>query len=175
MSFFRFIPVLAIALLTHSASNSLPQGEAKFPTGARDQGGGEDIYADKGSIFGKDGMDLFGRKKKEAEVGIGVNTYLWRAALDTISFMPLASADPFGGVILTDWYQPDAKKGERYKLNVLIQGRTLQASALKATALKQVQTGKGWTDAPTDAVMSRQIEDAILTRARQLRVASQEQ
>ncbi len=173
MSTLRFIPVLATLILL-SACSSLPQGEAKYPTGARDQGGSENIYEDNASVFGKDGLDLFGRKKDEAEVGIGVNTYLWRAALDTISFMPLASADPFGGVILTDWYQPDAAKGERYKLNVLIQGRALQASALRVTALKQLRTGKGWVDAPTDAVMSRQIEDAILTRARQLRVAASE-
>ena len=172
--FARRILPLFIALTLLSACGGLPEGEAKFPTGSRDQGGSEDIYEEKASIFGQDGLDLFGRKKDAAEVGIGVNTYLWRAALDTISFMPLASADPFGGVILTDWYQPDAAKGERYKLNTLIHGRALQASALRVTALKQIRTNKGWVDAPTDAAMSRQIEDAILTRARQLRVAASE-
>ncbi|MES2728933.1 MAG: DUF3576 domain-containing protein [Pseudomonadota bacterium] len=174
MSLSRVSPALVVVLMALSACSSLPQGEAKYPTGARDQGGSGDAYEEEASIFGKDGLDLFGRKKDESEVGIGVNTYLWRAALDTISFMPMASADPFGGVILTDWYQPDAERAERYKLNVLIHGRALQASALNVTALKQVRTNKGWVDAPADAAMSRQIEDAILLRARQLRVASQD-
>ncbi len=58
------------------------------------------------SVFGPGGLSLFGGDEDQPQTGgsqIGVNSYLWRATLDTISFMPLASADPFGGVIITDW------------------------------------------------------------------------
>src|ERR1700722_13995350 len=52
--------------------------------------------------------------------GLGVNAYLWRGALETLAFMPLASADPFGGVIITDWYQPQQSPGERFKATAYI-------------------------------------------------------
>ena len=85
--------------------------------------------------------------------------------------MPLSSADPFGGVILTDWYQPDTDKGERFKLNVFILGRQLRSDGIKVKVFKQRLKGNAWFDAETPKDLGRQLEDTILTRARQLRVA----
>src|SRR6201998_852295 len=64
---------------------------------------------------------------------VGVNSYLWHATLDTLSFMPLASADPFGGVIITDWYSPSTTQDERFKVNIFILGRELRADGVRAS------------------------------------------
>ncbi len=127
------------------------------------------------TIFGDGG--LFGgssKGKDEQPVGIGVNSFLWRATLDTVAFMPLASADPFGGVILTDWYQMPETPNERFKLNIFIVDRMLRADGVKVSVFKQVRDGSGhWTDAQVDPRMGPDLENAILTRARQLRIVSQ--
>lgn len=173
---FAALTLTAVLIAGLSACNSGVKSEAKYPTGADRSQPTDNIYAEAPSVFGAGGLDLFGRHKDEKNdnTGIGVNSYLWRAALDTISFMPLASADPFGGLILTDWYQPEAGEGVRYKLNVLITDRALRASAVTVKVFKQKSAGKGWVDVETDTVMARQIEDAILTRARQIKVAADE-
>lgn len=153
------------------------QTEAKYPSGLdRNQTGGDDnIYGDKESIFGVDGLSIFGGRKKEGEGtgsgGIGVNSFLWRASLDTISFMPLASADPFGGVILTDWYTPPETKDERFKINVFILGRELRSDGVRVRAFKQIRKKGTWVDAQIANGTARDLEDTILTRARQLRIA----
>ena len=104
--------------------------------------------------------------------GIGVNSFLWRASLDTISFMPLISADPFGGVIITDWHSPPETQGERFKITVYILGRDLRADGIRASVFRQLRdAGGGWVDAAVEKRTPIEIEDAILTRARQLRVA----
>lgn len=104
---------------------------------------------------------------------IGVNAYLWRASLDTLSFMPLASADPYGGVVITDWYASPEKPDERFKVTIYILDTRLRADGLNATVFKQVSDGAGgWTDAPTSAQTETDIENAILTKARQLRLAN---
>ena len=103
-------------------------------------------------------------------VGIGVNSYLWRASLDTIAFMPLSSADPFGGVIITDWYSPEGARQERFKMNVFILVRSLRADGVRVSLFRQVQDRGGiWRDAGVPVQTASRIEDAILTRARQLR------
>ncbi len=126
-----------------------------------------------GSIFGSQGLLLFDSAPEKAAVdgssGIGVNSFLWRASLDTISFMPVNSADPFGGVIITDWHAAPETPGERFKLNVYILGRALRADGVRVAVFRQVQDGKGWRDAPVAARTDTKIEDAILTKARQLR------
>lgn len=144
--------------------------EAKYPTGD-DRASNEDIYDNAPSIFGDGGM-LGGNKDKDKSMaGIVVNGYLWRAALDTISFMPLASADPFGGVILTDWYiSPDAPN-ERLKLNVFIVGSELTANALTVRVFKQKHKNGQWNNSALSKEVPHALEDTILTRARQLRVA----
>lgn len=105
--------------------------------------------------------------------GIGVNAYLWRASLETIDFMPLSQADPFGGVIITDWYSPPETPGERFKINVYILDTVLRADGVKVAIFRQTNgTDAGWIDAAVDTNTATSIEDNILTRARELRIAA---
>jgi hypothetical protein len=100
---------------------------------------------------------------------IGVNSYLWRASLDTLSFMPLAQTDSNGGVIVTDWYVNPRIPTERTKVTVTILDQDLRADALRVAQIRQVnQTGQ-WVDAPVQAASVQKLEDIILTRARDLR------
>jgi hypothetical protein len=104
---------------------------------------------------------------------IGVNSYLWRATLDTLAFMPLASADPYGGVVITDWYVNPEKPDERFKCTVYILDTRLRGDALKVTVFKEVSNGQGgWVSSQASDQTSVDIENAILTRARQLRVSN---
>ncbi|MEO5611583.1 MAG: DUF3576 domain-containing protein [Sphingomicrobium sp.] len=100
---------------------------------------------------------------------IGVNSYLWRAAIDTVSFAPLLQADSAGGVIVTDWYTNPTSPGERVKLTVSILDQDLRADALRVAASRQVNRGGTWVDAPVAAATVQKLEDIILTRARDLR------
>ncbi|AWW73370.1 hypothetical protein CD351_02890 [Erythrobacter sp. KY5] len=100
---------------------------------------------------------------------IGVNAYLWRGALETLSFAPLASADSAGGVIVTDWYANPSNPNERVKVTVTILDQDLRADALRVSASRQVVEGAGWVDAPVQAATVQKLEDIILTRARDLR------
>lgn len=172
MTLSRFTAFCAFLALGLTGCGTI-KGEAKYPTSSkREMAGGNDIYGKPDSIFGEGGM--FGTKKKNNDPGaaaIGVNGFLWRAALDTVSFMPLASADPFGGVILTDWYVAPETPGERLKLNVFIMGRDLKSDGVKVKAFRQVNSGGTWQDAQVAEDTVRKLEDAVLTRARQLRVA----
>jgi len=104
---------------------------------------------------------------------LGVNSYLWHATLDTLSFIPLASADPFGGVIITEWYSAPQVPGERMKVTVYILDRNLRADGLKVAVFRQVKGADGWADAQVASDTSTKLEDAILTRARELRLASE--
>lgn len=126
----------------------------------------------RATIFGPGGIDnLFGSKKSEdSGGGIGVNSFLWRASLDTLAFMPINSADAFGGVILTDWYSFADSPSERFKLNVYILGRALRADGVRVASFRQTRDANGaWRDAPVPKETAAKIEDAVLTRARQLR------
>lgn len=120
-----------------------------------------------------DGIVLFdsGRKRQAGQGGaLGVNAYLWRAALDTVGFMPILSADSQGGTILTDWYSPEATPNERLKLNVVIKDQTLRADGVTVTPFKQTLKGGVWRDAPSNPAVGTQLEDTIVQRARQLRL-----
>jgi hypothetical protein len=139
------------------------RGEGRYGYGKEEQ-----------SVFGEGGLrNLFGDDKNPAGQGgggIGVNAFLWRASLDTISFMPVSSADAFGGVIITDWHSPDGIANERFKMNVYILGRTLRADGVRVAVFRQVQdTGGSWRDAKLPEQAATRIEDSILTKARQLR------
>ena len=104
---------------------------------------------------------------------IGVNSYLWRATLDTLSFMPLASADPYGGVVITDWYANPEKPDERFKITVYILDARLRADGLNVAVFKQNRDANGqWIDAPSAAQTETDFENAILTRARQLKLSN---
>lgn len=100
---------------------------------------------------------------------IGVNAYLWRAALDTLSFAPMAQVDSNGGVIVTDWYTSPNSPNERVKVTATILDRDLRADALRVAASRQVLTNGIWVDAPVAAATTQRLEDIILTRARDLR------
>lgn len=170
--------VLSVAALSACNSNPDLGGEAKYPTGADRNAvsNPNDIYSKPDSIFGEGGILSLGKDKSgdfSGQNGLGVNSYLWRASLDTVSFMPLASADPFGGVILTDWYTPEATPNERLKLNVFILDRQLRSDAIQVRVFRQMRKTKGndWRDVPVAPETARQLEDSILTRARQLRVS----
>jgi hypothetical protein len=100
---------------------------------------------------------------------IGVNSYLWRASLDALSFMPLVQTDSNGGVIVTDWYANPNNAGERMKVTVTILDQDLRADALRVAASRQVSQNGGWVDAPVQAATVQRLEDVILTKARDLR------
>ncbi|OYW23456.1 MULTISPECIES: DUF3576 domain-containing protein [unclassified Sphingomonas] len=100
---------------------------------------------------------------------IGVNSYLWRASLDTISFMPLLQTDSNGGVIVSDWYVNPASPAERMKVTVSILDRDLRADALRVAVQRQINRNGEWVDAPVRAATAQKLEDIILTRARDLR------
>ncbi len=151
--------------------------EAKYPAGYKRKGSETgDIYGEPDSIFGPGGLKIFGGEDDKSDAsGITVNSFLWRASLDTVSFMPLASADPFGGVILTDWYTSEEAKNERFKINAFILGRQLRSDGIRVRVFKQAYKGGSWRDVAPAEGTARQLEDAILTRARQLRVAGLEE
>ena len=131
--------------------------------------------AESGSLFEAITLNLGGLTggNKETESGLAVNADLWRAALDTLSFMPLASADPNGGVIITDWFNDPKQTGERFKANVVISGRTLRADALRITLFKQVHRNGAWVSAEPTANVGRELENLVLSRARDFKVARQ--
>ena len=126
------------------------------------------------------GFNVFGLggDKKSApgnanQPAIGVNGYLWRATLDTLSFMPLASADPYGGVVITDWYVNPEKPDERFKCTVYILDSRLRADGLNVAVFKQAKDATGaWVDAPSAGQTETDLENAILTKARQLRLSN---
>jgi len=103
---------------------------------------------------------------------LGVNSYLWHATLDTLSFMPLQSADPFGGVIITDWYTSPQAQSERLKVTVYILDRRLRADGIKVAVFRQTKSTEGWADAQVNPETATKLTDAILTRARELRLAT---
>jgi hypothetical protein len=148
-------------------------GEAKYPTGA-DRTATENIYEKPPSIFGGDGLRFGGAKDDDdakGSSGMALNSYLWRASLDTISFMPLASADPFGGVLITEWYAPPEKPDTRFKLNVFILTRELRSDGVQVKLFEQQKAGGEWQNIAASGGTARKLEDTILTRARQMRVA----
>lgn len=168
----KILPVVLVSALALAGCGGI-KTEAKYPSGLdRNQTGGDnDIYGEKESVFG--GGGVFGSKKKSGDFAgaIGVNGFLWRATLDTVSFMPLASADPFGGVILTDWYVDPSTPNERVKINAFILGRELKADGIRVRTFRQEKQDGQWVDATVSEATARKLEDAVLTRARELRIA----
>ena len=130
-----------------------------------------------GKLFGD--INLIGPDRDEdtsGASGIGVNGLLWRASLDTLSFLPLASADPFGGVIITDWYSPPESPNERFKVTTYILGRQLRSDGVRVAVFRQeLSEGRGWVDSKVEDQTGAKLEGAILSRARELRIASTDQ
>jgi hypothetical protein len=171
MRLFALALVLGAAACTGKTEYNYPDqkpGQRIDPTGSNKQYDG---------LLGQDGFNVFGSSKPEDQGGgIGVNSYLWRASLDSISFMPLSSADPFGGVIITDWYSPPESPNERFKLNIYILGRQLRADGVKAAVFRQRREDNGdWMDAAVEPKTAIELENAILTRARQMRINTAQQ
>ena len=133
--------------------------------------------AETGSIF-----DIFsGSSKPTSEAaptqggakkpsGLAVNADLWRAALETISFMPLASADPIAGVVITEWYNDPKIADERFKINIIISGVELRADAVRVTLMREKKRGARWSTVDGNNLVARQLENIILTRARDFRI-----
>ena len=160
--------VIFVALI---GCDSITPGDTYEP-GTKGTGAELERYLEnRNTIFGKGGPSLFGDDPPPSSGGdIGVNAFLWRASLDTISFMPVNSADPFGGVIITDWHSSSKAPNERFKLNIYILGRALRADGIRVAVFRQVFTRNGlWVDAEIPQKDKTKIEDAILTKARQLR------
>ncbi len=127
------------------------------------------------SLFGRGGLDIGGNSKTVPRTGgtgtgIGVNAYLWRATLDTLSIWPISSADPFGGIIITDWYAPPETPNEQFKLNVFILDQALRADGVRVSVFRQIRDQRGgWQQASVQPATTTQLENAILMRARQFR------
>ena len=163
--------MLVVFLMGLTAAGCQDSGDLQAPRPDPVRGGPAKI---QGKVFGDDGIKLFGSSVREEAPasGIGVNAFLWRATLDTISFMPLLSADPFGGVIITDWYAPPESPDERFKMTVYILGRTLRSDGVQVSVFRQERGAGGlWEDRATSPDTAVSLEDKILDRARQLRTA----
>ncbi len=175
------IAVLAIGVLAGCGggnSGSLVQSSTEYPrSGNQKQAGIQQPSDDPQGVFGKDGLKLFGGAGEDGGGGGGgvpVNAWLWEASVDSVMFMPLTTADPFGGMLVTDWYTPPESPNERFKIQVKV-GTELRADGVKATVFRQQRDPTGsWIQAPVDPQTNRDFEDLILTRARQLRVQSAE-
>lgn len=165
--------ILALGLLAGCTNDNFRvPGQDEYNTGSRRD-------SVRGRLGGTDGVLLFGTERTTRGAadaagggGLGVNAFLWRATLDTLSFMPLSSADPFGGVVITDWYTPPGAPGERFRASAFILGRQLRSDGVRVTLFRQEQRGNNWIDVPVSAGTNSEMEDQILTRARELRAQS---
>ena len=161
----------AMALLAFGALSACSHVHGPRADSTRAEGQSRDSQS-------RGGFLMFGRHRQYADSGaapsqIGVNAFLWRASLDTLNFMPLASADPFGGVIITDWYSNPSTPNERFKATVYILDTHLRADALNVSIFRQtLGAGGNWAEAAVDPDTEVQIENAILQRARQLRLSN---
>lgn len=168
------LPALLLAsAFALAACNSKPNPTPIDYRGLGNGGAGDPSQL--GRLGGADSGIVFGTSKDKdkggggAGAGIGVNAYLWRGALDTLGFMPLASVDPFGGVIITDWYTPPATNGERFKATAYILSRELRSDGVKVVFFRQELRGNNWVDAPVAPATNSEIEDKVLAKARKLR------
>jgi hypothetical protein len=174
----QLIFVVAATLALTACGDDLSNKGTVYPTGSQVKRTGSGYKTDKDQdLFNGEGFNLFGGNKNQEQgsgggSGIGVNSFLWRAALDTVSFMPLASADPFGGVILTDWYSPPETPNERFKLNIFILDRQLRVDGLRVAVFKEVEKENLWRASAVEKKAAINIENRILERARELKIAS---
>jgi hypothetical protein len=161
-----FAAILGAGLLLAGCGASQPS--PVDPDYVGNQGpNGSSILGDNGIVFGTTKTNR--SDGSNAGSALGVNAFLWRGALDTLSFMPLASADPFGGVIITDWYQPPGSSDERFKATAYILGRELRSDGVRVTLFRQVMQNGQWVDAQVSPVTVGELEGRVLARARQLR------
>ena len=172
---YRLLPLLALTALTGCGNGDNPNVRPVAETEYNDP-----RFQDRGKMGGDQGLVFgvgkgTGSSRDQDGAALGVNAYLWRGALDTLAFMPLASADPFGGVIITDWYQPPSSPGERFKATAYILGRQLRADGVRVAIFRQVQQNGQWTDAAVSQTTTGEIENKVLARARELRAQTASQ
>ena len=129
-----------------------------------------------GGLFGENSFDLLGNTNKEKSVsgfttvGMPINPYLWSASLETLSFIPLSSADPFGGTIFTDWYSSESNENERCKINVFIKGAELKTQNLRVSSFCEVFKNNKWVGVGTNSQDNISLENAILNKAKKLKL-----
>jgi Domain of unknown function (DUF3576) len=157
---------LTTILISGCSGDYTPKEGQEAPIGRE-----EARKTDFGKLFGDD-LLMFGDTKKY-DPGQGatsrVNYYLWQASLTLLSFMPLASSDAAGGVVVTDWHATADRPTERIKVTVKITDRVLRADALHVTINKQVKRGGDWVSVTSDPKVAQEMEDLILTKARDLK------
>ena len=168
-------PLALIMAACSSDSSQLREVERdEYNTGSRR----EQLLRSTSAAGTSGGIAIFGGGTEKGQDsgagagGLGVNAFLWRATLDTLSFMPLASADPFGGVIITDWHAPGGVSSERFKATAYVLGRQLRSDGVRISVFRQVRGPGGWVDAPVSTATGAELEDKVLTRARELRSQS---
>ena len=173
--YLMIVSMLCILMLSNCSMDDLDIGDAPDPPEdyvikrGKEMGGKYDPEADGNFI--RDLFDNVTGSSKQGTAGIGVNTFLWRATLDRLSFMPLESADPFGGVIITDWYSNSETANEKFKIVAYIIGKQLRVDAIKVSVFKKVKNdNEEWVDQKTSNTLSNKIEDAILTSARKYKI-----
>ena len=129
-----------------------------------------------GGLFGKDGIDIFSTDKNKKQeggfttVGMPINPYLWSASLETLNFIPLSSADPFGGTIFTDWYSTQSNENERCKINVFISGAELKTQNLRVSSFCEIFKNNKWVGVTTNNQDNIDLENAILNKAKKLKL-----
>jgi len=161
-SFHRRAPLLLLLCLGFAGCNL--GGEAKYPS-QRYPHQNAPVYRQSATAFDANGSDS-GAPPRSSPT-IGADNRLWRAALETVSFMPLASANATSGVIITDWYAAPNAPDQREKVNVYVLGRELRAESLRVSVFRQQRSGDGaWIDTPTPSDTATRFENEILTRAR---------
>lgn len=169
----KLISLILLSFIVTSCGEDVQTGPVHEDSTAYPLANKYDRRRERGSLL-QGGSWFFGDLKKDsAQVGGGlggVNSYMWRAVLDVISFMPLQSADAVGGVVITDWYEDENTPNERIKANVLISSNELRADALRVKLFKQTYSGGRWKDADVSDELERKLEDKILTRAREIKI-----
>jgi hypothetical protein len=167
-----------IAMLAVAACSSDNLKPNTTPANFQGLGSGSAGDASTTRLGGDDSGTIFGIGKTNRDQGaggggpgsgIGVNAFLWRGALDTIAFMPLSSADPFGGVIITDWYTPPGTSGERFKATIYVLSRDLRSDGVRVNIFRQVLQNGQWLDATVAESTVADIENKVLARARRMR------
>ena len=129
-----------------------------------------------GGLFGKEGLSLFGESESKqnsqtfGSIGMPINPYLWSASLETLSFIPLSSADPFGGTIFTDWYSTEINENERCKINVFISGAELKTQNLRVSSFCEKFNNNKWIGVKTNQQDNIDLENAILNKAKKLKL-----
>ena len=168
----KIISLSLTSILLSACSNNPLKGDAGAPESQEDK-----RKFGFGSVVGDDTLVFGGNKKRDGGSGVGmmVNPYLWKASLDTVNFMPLVSADANGGVIVTDWYIDSKKPNERIKVTVYIRDIVLRADGVQVTVHKQIMAKGQWQNVTrVDPETATELENIILTKARNLRIQAEQ-